>query len=127
MRGVVRPEAIRERGAVLITILVLVTCGIYGFVWKFQTTSELREATGDESLNPVTDLLLSLVTCGLWSIYTDYRNAQITYELLSRCGVQRENKAILVLILDLVGLYVISPYLIQEELNAASRARALGF
>jgi len=111
---------------VTVTLLCFVTCGIYALFWKYRTTHELRGATGDDGLNPLTDLVLTLATCGLWGIYTDFRNAQKAHALLAACGVQRESRAVLVLILDLVGLYAITPYFLQEELNAVARARALG-
>lgn len=108
-----------------VTLLCLATCGLYSLFWKYRTTHELRGATGDDKLNPLTDLLLTLVTCGLWGIYTDFRNAQKAHQLLTACGVQRESRAVVCLLLDLVGLYVLVPYLLQEELNAVARARSL--
>jgi hypothetical protein len=116
---------LRERDPVMVALLGFVTCGLYMLVWKFQTTGELRAATGDATLSPTTDLLLTVVTCGLWGVYTDYRNARILGDIFRRCGVARDDVAWVVLVLDLLGLYAISPFLLQREINAACSVRAL--
>jgi hypothetical protein len=120
-----RPGELRERDPVMAAVLAFVTCGIYALIWKFQTTSELRRATGDDTLSPTTDLLVTLASCGLWGIYTDYRNAQLVADLFQGCGVARESQAWAVVVLDFLGLGVVSTFLLQRELNAASKVRSL--
>src|SRR5262245_29948306 len=71
MQPYARLAAITERSSVTVLLLSLVTCGVYYFIWKYQTTVELKEASGDASLNPGLDIVLSIVLCGIWAIYTD--------------------------------------------------------
>lgn len=120
-----RPGEIRERDAVMVGVLAFLTCGVYSLIWKFQTTSELRAATGDDTVSPMTDLFLTIATCGLWGFYTDFRNAQLVADLFRGCGVARESQAWIVLLLDFLGLGAIGTFLLQRELNAASKVRSL--
>jgi hypothetical protein len=111
-----------ERSGVTVILLSLVTCGIYFFVWKYQTTEELKNVSGDTSINPMMDLLLSFVTCGVWAYYTDYRNAKKVHELLRARGSTRGDQSTVVLLLAIFGLYFIGMYMLQEEYNALSRS-----
>jgi len=118
------PNAVfEERAPVTVLLLAFVTCSIYLLIWKYKTTEELRIATGDNSINPVLDLVLSIFTCGIWAIYTDYRNAKKAHELFQRYRIQREDRSTLMLILGIFGLAIISPLIMQEEYNALARAQ----
>jgi hypothetical protein len=107
----------------MLLLLGLFTCGIYLLVWKYQTTAELQRASGDMTIKPELDLLLTFVTCGLWGIYTDYRNAQKTHELFMAHGLQRPDRSSLVLILSICGLGLIGAFIAQDEYNALSRVQ----
>ena len=117
-----------ERSALTIFLLSLVTCGIYFIVWNFQTTDELRQATGDDGLNPGLDIALTLLTCGIWQIYAHYRNAQKVYQLGQRLGIGRSDQSVAVLLLGIFGLGLVNLFILQGEYNAvvhAAHARAL--
>lgn len=103
-------------------LLAFLTCGISHLIWKWQTTDELRIASGDESLRPGLDLLLMLVTCGFWNVYSDYRNAKKAHDMLKAAGHGRSDQSTIVLLLALCGLYFVSIYILQEEYNALGRA-----
>jgi hypothetical protein len=105
---------------------MLVTCGVYYLIWIYSTTKELKEALADDELKPGIDVLLSIFTCFLWSMYVDYRNAQKIHAALLSRDPYAKDQSDMVLILDLVGLFVgattlISKYILQEELNRLSR------
>ena len=120
------PRAMTERSPATVVILGIVTCGVYLLIWGYQTTEELRVATGDESLKPGLDLLLTFLTCGIWWIYTDYRNAKKVWELGNRMGLRRSDQSTIVLILDFVAM-LITPAVLQTEYNEiAKAAKALG-
>jgi uncharacterized protein DUF4234 len=116
--GAVNLAAFTQREPVTILLLSLVTCGVYYLIWKYQTTEELRQASGDNSINPGLDLALTVLLCGIWGIYTDYRNAKKVFELAQRSGMQRSDQSTIVLILDLFGLAIATPFILQGEFNA---------
>jgi Domain of unknown function (DUF4234) len=123
-----QPLAFTERSQVLVLVLTFVTCGLYALVWKFQTTDELRIASGDESLKPGLDLLLTFVTCGIWALYCFYRNAQVVYRLSLHLGLTRSDPSTPVILCAAFGLPFVSMMILQGEYNAiaqAARARRL--
>ncbi|MCA2980672.1 MAG: DUF4234 domain-containing protein [Myxococcaceae bacterium] len=121
----------QRRDLVVVALLSIVTCGLYAFYWQYQTTVELKAVTGKADLNPGLELLLSLVTCGIFGIYVRYRNTQLVTEQLKALRGAHEDKAVLVLILDLaafvVGITFFAAVLVaQSELNALADARSGG-
>ena len=115
------PSAMTERSPAMVVVLGIVTCGIYTLIWYYQTTEELRIATGDDSIKPGLDIVLTFVTCGIWWVYTDYRNAKKVYELSQRMGLGRSDQAMVVLLVDLFAT-VVTPALLQAEYNEIARA-----
>ena len=83
-------------------------------------TDELRVATGDESLKPGLDLALALLTCGVWWIYVDYRNAQKVYEVFRAMGVPRNDQSTAILLLA-IFFRPVAFFLLQEEYTALGR------
>ena len=119
-----------ERSPTTILLLSLVTCGVYGLIWKYQTTDELRRATGDESIKPTLDLILALVTCGIWGIYTNHRNAQRVFQMSRQLGLMRSDQSTSVLVLSIFGLGIVNLFILQGEYNALgqhARMRALPY
>ena len=110
-----------ERNPAMIVVLGILTCGIYTLVWYYQTTEELRIATGDDSIKPGLDILLTFVTCGIWWVYTDYRNAKKAFELSQQMGLGRSDQAVIVLVVDLFAA-MITPALLQAEYNEIAKA-----
>jgi magnesium-transporting ATPase (P-type) len=52
---------IKRRNLLLMVLLMLVTLGIYGIYWYYQTSEELIRATGDKSSNPLIWTLLLFI------------------------------------------------------------------
>ena len=103
-------------------LLTVVTCGVYYFYWQWVTTEELKNATGREDLNPMTDLLLSALCCGFWSLWVQFRNAQVVHEAFQARGQRHDDKSVFILILYLLspgnglsGLFAI--FMLQDEYN----------
>jgi hypothetical protein len=116
----VAAQVLTPRSSATVIVLTLVTCGIYGYIWLYKSSDELRAATGDQSINPTTDLLLSLVTCGIWYVYAMYRNTKKYYDVFRAMNVPRDDKSTLVLICALF-IGILAPYFAQEEHNALCR------
>jgi hypothetical protein len=117
---------IKERNGVVVIVLSLVTCGVYYLIWLYSTTNELKEALADAELKPGVDVFLTILTCSLWSIYVQYRNAQKVHAGLLSRDPNAKDQSDMVLAMHLVGLFVgatwlVSMYILQEELNRLSR------
>lgn len=74
----------RDPGMTL--ILTIVTCRLYELVWIFLSTSQVRRLTGRRDLIPALDVLLTLMTFGLWSFWVFYRNVEAVDEALADTG-----------------------------------------
>jgi hypothetical protein len=105
---------------------MLVTCGIYYWYWVYSTSRELKEALADEEIKPGTDLLLCIITCFLWGIYVEYRNAQKVHAALLSRDPYAKDQTEIVLILNLATFFVgatwlVATYIMQEEYNKLGR------
>jgi hypothetical protein len=123
---VVNPRAITERNSAVVVLLSLVTCGVYYLLWLYWTDTELKEALTDDEIKPSQDILLTIVTCFLWSIYVEYRNAQKLHQALLSRDPQAKNQSEMVLIVNIAALFVgatwlVATYIVQEELNKVAR------
>jgi len=112
----------RERSPVVVVVLSLVTFSIYAYFWLYSTTYELKEETGREDLNPGLDLLLAIVTLGLWGLYASFRNAQIVHEELLSRGKTHEDSSVVVLLFNALtfvsGLaWLVSLAVLQDDYN----------
>jgi hypothetical protein len=61
----------------LVTVLCFFTLGVYQIFWNWVGTRALRRIAGRPDLVPGIDLLLSVLTLGLWGVYVHCRNAAI--------------------------------------------------
>ena len=73
----VREEYIPENNLVVLLFLLLVTGGLYYFWWIVRISRTFRD-------NPVSNVLLTIFTCGLWGLYLNLRYMQKSEELNSR-------------------------------------------
>jgi hypothetical protein len=121
-----------ERNPVVVVVLSLLTCSLYGFYWLYVTTKELKEETGDERLDPTVDLLLAIVTFGLWGIYAAWRNADIAHRALVARGVAHQDRSAMIAGFGIAtyffGLaWLVSVALLQEDYNALARSGVPAF
>jgi hypothetical protein len=111
---------------VVVLLLTLVTCGIYLVYWVYQTSTELKQATGDPSINPTLDLVLMLVTCTLWGYYVLCRDAEKLHRVLVGVDPGHKDQSQTVVTLCVAALFVgftgaIAIYLVQEDFNRLAR------
>lgn len=115
-----------ERNPVLVVLLSLVTCTIYAYYWLFVTSRELREVTGRDEPSPWLDLILAVLTAGLWGLYASWRNARIAHEALERAGEDHTDSSTAVLIFNLSTFvwgmgWLVSLFLLQADYNRLAR------
>jgi hypothetical protein len=111
---------------VVVGVLSVVTCGLYYLWWMYTTDQELKEALQDNDINPGTDLLLTVVTCFMWSIYVEYRNAQKVHAALLSRDPYAKDHSDAVIMLNVAGYvvgmtWIVATYILQEEYNKLSR------
>jgi len=110
-----------ERNIVMILVLWFFTCGIYGLVATYQAGSDLNAHRRRSDLNPGLDILLGILTCGVWFVYVLYRYADVLKEISTEEGgpVQDVTTPCLVLqICKYVGCPgIISLLVLQNEMN----------
>lgn len=112
----------RIRHPALVLGLSLLTCGVYGFVWLWQVETELKAELGREDMNPTLDVVLTLVTFGLWGVVLAYRLPQDIALVQRKRGATVSDVSIPSLLLAITGFWFVSIALCQHELNAAWRA-----
>lgn len=102
----------------MIILLSILTCGIYYFVWLYQTTEMLAEFNQDNDTNGGMVVFLTIITCGLYGIYWWYKIGLMFIESQQRAGRTyiTDNKGLL-LILSIFQLSIIGMAIFQTDLN----------
>ncbi|MGX7164357.1 DUF4234 domain-containing protein [Enterococcus massiliensis] len=108
----------KQRSILSVIVLSIITCGIYFFVWMYQTTRDLNEYTNDYRLSPGTVILLTVITCGIYGIYWWYRINDLFIKAQQKVGykVYNDNK-VLFIVLSLFGLNIVNMAILQSDLN----------
>ncbi len=106
-----------KRDPMMVVLYTLLTCGIYGIWWWYQTITEIKNALGREDINPGMELILAIVTCGLYGIYLYYKYPQLMLEMQDRAGRPRNDISMMALLLAIFGLAIVSIPIMQSELN----------
>ena len=115
-----------ERNPVVVLLLTLVTCTLYGYCWLFVTSGELRRETGRDEVTPLLDLILAIFTAGLWGLYATWRNARIAHEELEGRGEAHTDSTAAVLVFNLSTFiwgagWLVSMLLLQADYNRLAR------
>ena len=101
----------------MVVILWIVTCGIYGLIWIYQTGRVVKDYTGDSTINPGVDLLLCIVTCGIYQLFWFYKLG----ERIRTCGdiasVPINENGLVYLLLNLFGMSIVAAAIAQSDLN----------
>ena len=73
----VREEYIPENNLVVLLFLLIVTCFLYYFWWLVRVSKVFHD-------NPVSNVVLTLCTFGIWGLYLNLRYLQKSEELNGR-------------------------------------------
>ena len=118
-------QILTERSPPLVFVFSVITLGIYLIYWYNRVYAEWRELTGKTPTGNdfLVDLLLAVVTCGVWGIYIDFRISQEITKYRTSRGIPGNDTTIAVLVLDIAAYitltftYLISSALQQDLLN----------
>lgn len=106
-----------KREPVMVIVFTIITCGFYGLWWMYTYGTEVKNSLGRQDLNPGTDLVIGLVTCGIWStIAFWYKYPKLIMEMQQRVGLPPNDISTMTLVLG-IFFAPASIYIIQSELN----------
>lgn len=107
---------VQNRSIAMVILLTIVTCGIYGWVWYYQTTTEVNMSLGEND-NALFELLLIFITCGLYGFYWFYKYNQRLVRLGQTMGLTLSDNALIYILLCVFGLGIVSIGIMQNQLN----------
>ena len=108
----------QKRSPVAVLLLSIITCGIYGLVVIYQISDEIKRFRSDPSIAPGIELLLCIITGGLYSIYWYYKFGRLVFDMQQRVGTPcPSDNTIIFVLLSVFRLNVVALMLLQTELN----------
>lgn len=113
------------RSPIVVFLLSVVTLGLYLIYWYHRVYVEWAALTGRTPTGNgfLLDLLLHVVTCGVWGIYVDYCISQEIANYRKSRGLPDNDSTLAVIILDVAAYftvaitYFISSAVQQDQLN----------
>lgn len=108
------------RNPIVVYILTIVTCGIYGIIWFFSVLGEINGALAEERFNPVVEFLLTIFTLGLWGLWLMWRMSEAIVEVEKMAGAEPKFDAAIIFVISLLGF---SSIVMQLSLNNAWEAQ----
>lgn len=114
-----------KRSPVSVLVLTVVTCGVYLIYWYYSIYRDLESIMGrtPTGLPFFADVLIALVTVGLWGIYVDYCISRQLLEIRTANGLNVPDSMMLVLVMDCVSIFtahiffIVTSAIQQDEWN----------
>ena len=116
-QGMVAPGGNGPKGQIRspMTVLLMHFIPFYGLIHLFTTAGEVNGFLRKPAMSPVTLILLSMLTCGLYAMYWQVAVVGgIIFEVQQRAGVPNPQNQGFMYIIPIYNVY-----LMQEELNKA--------
>ena len=95
-------------------LLLVLTGGIWNYIWIYRMTAYLNRVEGEEKRNPVTKLLLCMFV-PLYAVYWIYKSCQRIDKLAAEVGVKSELSVLCLILCLVVGM--VPQVLMQEKVN----------
>lgn len=83
----------------------------------YQLTEDVRYLSGDESFSGGKVLLLSLITCGIYTLVWYYKLGELIAVAQRSKGVHVKDNGVLYLVLGLFGFGLVNMILAQSDAN----------
>ena len=107
---------IEKRSVPMCIVLLIVTCGIYGFFWSYKVMDSLYKANNQPSTAGM-DILLSIITCGIYYIYLMYKMGQLESSAHRIYGLPPKDDSVLYLILGIFTADIVPLAIMQNNIN----------
>ena len=108
---------IRNKSIPMVIILSLVTCGIYYYVWMYQTSEEINNSLGDTQENSGLEILLTIITCGIYGLYWLYKYNHKILRLATNMGKPVSDNSVICIVLAIFGFMIVSQGIMQSQIN----------
>ena len=114
---------IKERETIIFAVIDLFTLGLFGLVWTFLITNDLKKISGDKSamLNPILAMFLPYFTLNIWGILWARKCGKVLPDAANKVGLTGEDKSVMFMVLQFV-LPFMARAAIQKELNDVATA-----
>lgn len=103
-------------------LLMLLTCGVWMYIWIYRTTDYLNKCKNAEPRTPVNQLLLCMFV-PFYIIYWTYQSAQRIYLMAKKKGMN-ESISTMCLVLE-IFIPIVPPILMQSKINSTISAPAV--
>lgn len=110
----------QTKSLLTVSILSIVTCGIYLIYWIYVTTNDVNTYMEKEYMSPALAAVLSIVTCGLFTIYWFYKYGTIVFNEMSKkaeLDSYGESSIVLAILILVPFGYIYSVVALQSKLN----------
>ncbi len=97
-------------------LFAMFSLGFYAIYWILMMPAEFASELG-ERRNAFVDVLLFVVTCGLYSIYLSYKSATYVNRIAEQRGEKTEDMTTLAIILAFCGGAFVTQFLLQDKMN----------
>ena len=106
------------RSPASVIVLTIITCGIYGLIWIYRVSQELKLFLNDDSVNPGLEVFLNII-CFPYGIYWFYKTGKLVYTAEKKANLEAKDDSLLYLLLVIfVGVGgIISMAILQSSLN----------
>ena len=110
---------LREENIAKDVILTIITFGVYGYIWLYRMSRNIKCLNNDKSSS--TGELLCLLFVPFYMLYWVYTRAKTIKTQADYRNIQISDSATLYLVLSLLGLNIVSIALMQNDLNVVLR------
>lgn len=109
----------KNRNIGLCILFSIITCGIYAIYWFIQINNNINElANPEKKTSGAMAFFLSIITIGIYGIYWAYKMGNLLDEAKIQRSEQPQNRAVVYLILQLIGFGWIGWILMQSTINS---------
>ncbi len=95
-------------------LLLLLTCGIWMYIWIYRTTAYTNRVQDEEQRDPTKKLLLCLFV-PFYSIYWTYKTAQRVDKLSVQKGLPGDSATLMLILALFIG--IVPPIMLQDKIN----------
>lgn len=114
---------LEEINIVLYIILCIFTFGFFYFYWQYRQMKQTNVLLGANEHGLFKWMVLSFLTFGIYHFYHEYKMSQDIIKLQQKYGMRVNGSEfpLLCLLVSIVGLFLVSDFIHQDELNKIIR------
>lgn len=116
-------EKLEEINIVLYILLCVFTLGFFYFYWQYRQMKACNVLLNSDEHSLIKWFVFSMITFGVYHFYHEYKMSKDIIELQEKYGLKVNGPEfpLLCLIISIFGLFLISDFIHQDELNKIIR------